>query len=38
MALGGICDLGFLVILGDCHHIDGLVLVEDCMISTNGLT
>jgi hypothetical protein len=29
VALGGICDLGFLVILGDCHHLDGLVLVED---------
>ena len=29
MALGGLCDSGFLVTLGDCHHLAGLVLVVD---------
>ena len=27
VALGNLCDWGFLVTLGDCHHLDGLV---DC--------
>ena len=27
MALENLCDWGFLVTLGDCHHLDGLV---DC--------
>ena len=27
MALGNLCDWGFLVTLGDCHHLDSLV---DC--------
>ena len=25
MALGDLCDWGFLVTLDDCHHLDGLV-------------
>ena len=25
VALGNLCDWGFLVTLGDCHHLDGLV-------------
>ena len=29
MALGNLCDWGFLVTLGDCHHLDGLV---DCCL------
>ena len=27
VALGNLCDWGFLVTLGDCHHQDGMV---DC--------
>jgi len=27
VALGNLCDWGYLVTLGDCHHLDGLV---DC--------
>ena len=29
VALGNICDCGFLVTLSDCHHLAGLVLVVD---------
>lgn len=28
MALGGICDWGFFITLGDCGHLAGWVLVE----------
>jgi hypothetical protein len=27
VALGNLCDWGFLVTLGDCHHLDGLKVV-----------
>lgn len=29
MALGGPCDLGFIVIIGDCCHLPRLVLMKD---------
>ena len=29
MALGNLYECGFLVTLGDCHHLAGLVLVVD---------
>jgi len=28
VALGGLCDSGFLVTLGNCHHLAGLMLVR----------
>jgi hypothetical protein len=27
VTLGNLCDWGFLVTLGDCHHLDGLEAV-----------
>jgi hypothetical protein len=29
VALSGLCDSGFLVTLGDCHHLADLVLLVD---------
>jgi hypothetical protein len=29
VALGGLCNSGFHVTLGECRHLAGLVLVED---------
>jgi hypothetical protein len=28
VALGGDCDCGFLITLGDCHHLDGWWFVD----------
>jgi hypothetical protein len=28
VALGGDCDCGFLITLGDCHHLDGWLFVD----------
>jgi hypothetical protein len=37
VALENLCDWGFLVTLGDCHHLDGLEVVVSVVKHTRRL-